>query len=269
MTDDLGRSLSLPDSVTRVISLAPNITEMIYAAGGGGRLVAVSTADDYPPEVNALIRLGALPVNFESIVALEPDLVLLNAEINQADDADRLGGLGVPAMILETSSLDGVIEDITTIGELLGTSDRATPQARLLRLAVDSLRIRTDSVSRPSVLFLIGFNTLYAFGRDSYINDVIAAAGGRSITAHLEHNPVLNEEFVIAENPDYIIVAADGSFAPDYLVSSHPSFADLTAVKMERVAGINADLVLRPGPRLINGAYQIANIIHSELFATD
>jgi iron complex transport system substrate-binding protein len=269
VTDDLGRSVALPDSITRVVSLAPNITEMIYAAGGGGRLVAVSTADDYPAEVNALARLDALPVNFESIIALEPDLVLLNAEINQPDDADRLVSLGVPAIILETSSLGGVIEDITTIGQILGTSDRANPQTRLLSLAVDSLRMRTASLERPSVLFLIGFNTLYAFGRDSYIHDVIAAAGGRSITEDLDRNPVLNEEFVITEDPDYIIVAADGSFVSDYLITSHPSFAGLTAVRTGRVAGIHADLVLRPGPRIINGAYQIANIIHHELFATE
>src|SRR5690606_24097834 len=100
--------------------------------------------------------------------------------------------------------------------------------------------MRTDSLARPSVLFLIGFNTLYAFGADSYIHDVIEIAGGRSITAALDRNPILNEEFIIAQDPDYIVIATGAVFSPDYLISAHPSFADLTAIKSGHVVGVNA-----------------------------
>lgn len=267
VTDQSGRQVHLPDTVRRVVSLAPNVTELIFAAGSGDKLVAVTTADDYPPEIAELDKLDAVPVNFESVLALAPDVVVMNTEVNKVDDADRLVELGVPAVMVATESIYEVAEDVRWLGMLLHSEDSASQQAGMLQHAVDSLRARTSSIPDvPRVLFLIGYNTLYAMGAGSHIHDVIAVAGGASITTDLRENPVLNEEYVLTQDPDFILVAGDGSFRARDLTDAHPAFAQLAAVKNNRVYGVNADHVLRPGPRLISGAYSIAAILHPTLY---
>ena len=193
VVDEAGRTVILPDSVRRVVSLAPNVTELLFAAGGSDLLVAVSSADDYPPEVERLPKLDALPVNFEAVLALDPDIVLLNAEINRIEDADRLAELGVPAFVTQTTSIADVPADVRTLGVLLGSQDSADSHAALLQAAMDSLASRVVGQPRPRVLLLIGYNTLYAFGANGFIHDVIALAGGERITSTLGQNPVLIE----------------------------------------------------------------------------
>ncbi len=267
VTDQTGRTVQIPDTVARVVSLAPNVTELVFAAGSGSKLIAVTTADDFPPEIERLPKLDAVPVNFESVLALAPDVVLMNAEINKQDDADRLVELGVAAVMIGTESIDEVADDVRWLGALLNSEQAADQHAGMLQSAIDSLRSMTSSVqNKPRVLFLIGYNTLYAMGQGSHIHDVITTAGGISITAALRENPVLNEEYVLAEDPDYILVAGDGSFRPRDLTDAHPSFAQLTAVKNGHVEVVNADHVLRPGPRLISGTYAIAAILHPSLY---
>ena len=269
VVDDAGRTVVLPDSVRRVVSLAPNVTELLFAAGGGDLLVAVSSADDYPPEISRLPKLDALPVNFEAVLGLDPDLVILNAEINRIEDADRLAELGVSAFVTQTTSIIDVPANVRSLGGLLGTQDGADSHAQLLQAAMDSLASRVAGHRRPRVLLLIGYNTLYAFGENGFIHDVIALAGGESITATLKQNPVLNEEYVLAEDPEFILIASDDTFRPSDLVDAHPAFSELSAVISGRVHGIDADETLRPGPRLISGAYHMATIIHPNLFAVE
>lgn len=269
IVDDAGRVVAVPSPVNSLVSLAPSITEMVYAAGGGNRMIAVTRSDDYPPQVNALTRLDAVPLNFESIVALQPDLVLMDAEVNRVEDADRLVALGIPAVMYETTSLNGVAEGLEAIGGVLGTTRQADLAAASFRFDVDSLRSLTAYVERPSVLFLIGYNTLYAYGRDSYVHDLIDVAGGTSLTSELQEDPVLNEEFVVASNPDVIIVASTEALSAANLTQAHPGFASLDAVTSNRVAAVDPDVVLRPGPRLVQGAFAIARILHPQLFGDE
>jgi iron complex transport system substrate-binding protein len=240
---------------------------LIFAAGASDRLVAVSTADNYPSEIESLQKLDALPLNFEALVALNPDVVVLNEEINRLEDADRLAGLGVATFITRTNSIHDVPEEIRTLGRLLDTSEAADRHAGLLQAAMDSLQRLVEPLDKPRVLFLIGYNTLYAFGENGFIHDVISLAGGESITRSLQQNPVLNEEYVLAQDPDFILIAVGDSFRASDLTDAHPSFRELAAVRNSKVRVVDADEMLRPGPRLISGAYSIANIIHPELFS--
>lgn len=272
VVDEMGRTVAVPDTILRVITLAPSLTELVFAAGAGQKLVAVSSADNFPPEITGLDRLDAHPVNFEAVVARQPDVVLLNAEVNRTADADRLAALGAPAFMTATQGIREVAADVQLLGRLLGTEEAANAQAALLVSAIDTLVSRTAQTpleDRPSVLFLIGYNTLYAFGEGSYIHELIELAGGVSVTASLQQNPVLNEEFVLAEDPDYILISSNEAFRVADLVDAHPAFRDLAAVKSGNVRTITADHVLRPGPRLISGAYELATILHPELLSDE
>lgn len=256
----------MPRPVERVVTLAPNLTEIVFAAGAGSKLVGVTTADDYPPAVDSLARFSALPVDFEAITALRPDLVLATDQVNTPKDAATFASLDLPVYFFSFSTVDDVLASIRTAGRLLGTSDAATTAADSLAASIDSLRARTADVSqRPRVLFLIGDETLYAFGAQSYIHTLIELAGGRSITDELDTQaPTLSEEYVLTRQPDVIIGAFGADYDPDRLLELHPSWDVVPALQNDRVYSLNPNLLLRPGPRLVEGAWQMARRLHPD-----
>lgn len=268
VTDDLGRTVLLPPSVERVVTIAPNLTEIVFVAGAGNKLVGVTTADDYPPAVDSLPRFGALPLDFEAIALLEPDLVLANANINNPRDAETFDALDLPILFFSFQNLDEIIQRIRTIGDLLGTAAAANVAADSLEAAIAALRRTTDQAeTRPLTLFLIDDETLYAFGSESYMHALIDLAGGRSATAEVESvRPILNEEVVLTQKPEVIF----GSFGEDYdparLLDLHPTWDIVPAVRDGRVYSLNPDLVLRPTPRLLDGARLMAQRLHPTLF---
>lgn len=268
-TDDLGRSVRLNAPADRVVTLAPNLTEIVFAAGAGDKLVGVTTADDYPPAVDSLPRFSALPVDFEAITALHPDLVLATDQVNTPRDAETFNALDMPVYFFSFQSLDDVWASIETTGTLLDTPDQAQAAVDSLRASIAELAARTSAVAAPpDVLVLIGDDTLYSFGASSYIHTMVELAGGRSLTDSLDAEaPVLSEEFVLTARPDVII----GAFGPDYdparLLDLHPTWDVVPALQNNRVYSLDPALLLRPGPRLVEGARQIARALHPDLFA--
>jgi ABC-type Fe3+-hydroxamate transport system substrate-binding protein len=266
MTDALGRSVSLDRPVERVVSLAPNLTELAYAAGGGPRLVAVTTADDYPPAVDTLDRVSALPLDFEAVAAQDPGLVLATDQVNPPGDADTFAALNLPIYFFSFSSLQDVFDGLRTMGTLLGTPAAARDSAQALEERMAALRARTEGLSaddRPRVLVLIGDETLYSFGRGSYVHTLVAAAGGRSLTASIDTRaPTLSEEYVLTEQPDVIVGAWGPDYDPATLLQHHPTWDVVPALQNGRVYSLPSSLLLRPGPRLVDGAWQLAACLH-------
>ncbi len=266
VTDDLERQVSFSPPATRIFPLAPNVTEQIVAAGGADQLVAVSTADTYPPWVDELPRIGTLPLDFEALVAEEPDLVVANAEINPERDAETLDALGIPTLFLTYTTVADVPRTIRLLGTWLGTEAEADATADTLTAQFDAFRAAADTVKhRPRVLFLIGDETLYAYGAGSYVHELIAMAGGESITATLPAAaPVLSEEFVLTQRPDVIV----GSFGEGYttadLLAKHPTWDIVPAVRDGRVYSIDGALISRPGPRLLRGVQALRAAIHGD-----
>lgn len=272
LTDDLGRTVSLEPPIDRVVSLAPNLTELVYAAGAGSTLVAVTSADDHPPAVDTLDRLSVPPIDFEAVAANDPDLVLATDQVNPPGDTETFEALDMPVYFFSFSSLDDVFEALRTMGTLLGTKSSASDSARALEREVDALRTRTDSLSkdeRPRVLVLVGDETLYSFGRGSYVHRLVELAGGRSITDSIDTAaPTLSEEFVLTEKPDVIV----GTWGPDYdsdrLLTLHPTWDVVPAIRNNRVYSLPSSLISRPGPRLVDGARRLAAHLHPDRFHT-
>lgn len=268
VTDALGRTIEVPDTVQRVVTLAPNITEIVFAAGAEDRLVGVTTADDFPPAVASLPHVGVLPVDFEAIAALEPDLVLANENINNPRDAETFAALDIPVYFFSFSNLGNVMESIRTTGQLLHTEAHAEATADSLAAALRALRARTDTLhNRPLTLFLISDDVPYSFGPESYVHELIEVAGGRSATAEIETpRPVLSDEFVLTREPEVII----GPFAPDYepahLLEHHPTWDIVPALRDGRVYSVPPNIFLRPTPRLVLAAQHLAHLLHPTLF---
>jgi len=263
-SDALNRSVALSRPVERVVTLAPNLTEIVFAAGAGHKLVGVTTADDYPPAVDTIDRFSALPVDFEAITSLEPDLVLATDQVNTPRDAETFAALDMPVYFFSFSTVDDVLTSIRTTGELLGTARIAHTTVDSLSSSLDTLRARTAAVAqRPRVLFLIGDETLYAFGAQSYMHTLIQRAGGESVTADLDAKaPTLSEEYVLTQQPDVIIGAFGTDYDPGRLLELHPSWDVVPAIRDDRVYSLNPNVLLRPGPRLVEGAWQMAHRLH-------
>ena len=270
MIDDLGRSVSIALPVKRVVTLAPSVTEILYAAGGVSALVGVSTADDYPPSVLQLPSFSALPVNFEAILGLEPDLVLATTQVNNPRDADILDEMEVPTFFLRTRSLDDILRNVRTVGRIVGQDEIAQHSADSLARIIEQLRSATDTLtSRPRVLVLLSEKNLFSFGAGSYVHDLINLAGGASITSEIElEAPVLSEEFVVAQQPDVILGTFPENVGVAEILLHHAEWSDIPAITRQAVFTIAPDLVLRPGPRSIEGALQILAILHPEIAET-
>ncbi|WP_456425539.1 ABC transporter substrate-binding protein [Rhodocaloribacter sp.] len=270
-TDDLGRTVEVRRPVARVATVAPSLTEIVFVAGAGRKLVGVTTADDYPPAVDTLPRFSALPMNFEAVAALRPDVVLGTTQINNPRDAETFAALGIPMVFFSFRRLDDVMRVLRTTGDLLGTAAHAHAAADSLQRIVDDLRARSEAVEeRPRVLFLIGDGTLFAFGPESYIHELIFLAGGQSITEDLTTEaPILSDEFVLTAAPDVIVGAFGEDYDPARLLERHPTWTVVPAIRSGRVYSFAPDLFLRPGPRLVEGARRLAERLHPARFAAE
>jgi iron complex transport system substrate-binding protein len=266
VTDDLDRAVAVALPAGRVLTLAPSLTEILFAAGGGAGLVGASQADDFPAEVAALPRYGTYPLDIEAVVALRPDLVLATNQVNNPDDARPLAEAGVPTYFFSFDALDDVPRAMRRVGELVGTEAQAGAAADAFETRLQTLAARTDTLDRPRTLLLIGDETLFAFGGASYTQQMIALAGGESVTAHFDGEAVtLSDEFVLEAAPDVIV----GTFGADtdaaHLLALHPAWGPVPAVAAGRVHSIDPDLVLRPGPRLADGVETLARLLHPAL----
>jgi iron complex transport system substrate-binding protein len=266
VTDDLGREVAIETPVERVLTLAPSLTETLVAAGGGSLLVGASQADDYPPGVDSLPRYGTYPLDLEAVVALQPDLVLATNQVNNPDDARPLADAGIPTYFFSFDAVADVPRALRTVGTLVGTEDQAEAAADRFERQMRSLAARTDSLDRPRTLLLIGDETLFAFGDASYTQTLIEIAGGESVTADFDGEAVtLSEEFVLEAAPEVIIGAFGEDYDPERLLALHPAWGPVPAVVTGRVHSIDPDLILRPGPRLADGAETLARLLHPEL----
>ena len=272
-TDDLGRSVSVEAPVRRVVSLAPNLTEIAYAAAAGSTLVAVTKSGDFPPSVDTLPHVGALPVDFEAIAAQEPGLVLATDQINAPADTETFEALGLPIYFFSFDTLGDIPASIRTVGRLLGTRAAAQDSAAALERAIERLRARTAPIpddQRPRVLVLVGDETLYSFGQGSYVHTLVELAGGRSITANIENQaPTLSEEYVLTQKPDVILGLWGEQYDPDRLLTLHPTWDVVPALQNNRVYSVPTALFARPTPRVLEGARRLARRLHPNRFRAD
>ncbi|MCY3629975.1 MAG: helical backbone metal receptor [Bacteroidota bacterium] len=263
--DDLGRTVEVPHSIERVVPLAPSITELLFASGAGSKVVGVSAYDDFPPAIDSLPRYSVLPVDFEAIVALDVDLVFASEQVNNPKDADTFAAVGIPVYFVAVNTLEDLTRAMRDLGELLGTSEAAHKRATQLEDSLAQLAVLTANLTeKPDVLFLIDTTTLYAFGQGSYIHEIIDIAGGHSITKpHSIRFPILTDEFVLASDPDVIVGSFGPGFEKSQLLAHHPAWDILSAIVSEQVFGLDS-AILRPGPRLVAGSWELARLLHPE-----
>ncbi|WP_184139276.1 cobalamin-binding protein [Paraburkholderia atlantica] len=262
VTDDSGATVTLAAPAQRVISLAPHVTELLYAAGGGPKMVGAVSYSDYPPEAKQLPRVGDnKALDLERIVALKPDLIVVWRHGNAQHQLERLRELHVPLFFSEPRRLDDIAVSLTKLGRLLGTSTSADAAAAAYR--EDIARLRARYANRPvvSVFYQVWDRPLMTLNDEHMISDVITLCGGRNVFADLQPLvPTVSTEAVLAANPQAIVTAASGATQPDTTLPQFDTWRAwprLAAVANNNLFAIDGDLINRPAPRIAQGARQL------------
>jgi iron complex transport system substrate-binding protein len=262
VTDDTGATVTLEAPAKRVVSLAPHVTELLFAAGGGARVVGAVTYSDYPPEAQSIPRVGDnKALDLERIVAMKPDLIVVWRHGNAARQTERLRDLHVPLYFSEPKHLADIPATIDKLGVLLGTKEAATEASNAFRRDIARLRARYASRPAVGVFYQVWDDPLMTLNDANVFSEVIEMCGGRNVFADLKPNvPTISTEAVLAANPEAIVTATVGATRPDRALPAFDrwkKWPSMTAVARDNLFGIDGDLINRPTPRLALGAAQL------------
>ena len=236
------------------------MTETLFALGLADRVVGVTSYCDYPPEAASKERVGdTMRPSLEKIIALKPDLVIASTASQLEQFVQRLDDLGVPIYVSNPRLLDDVLSSTERIGEITGVKQRSLELSRALRDRIEAIQRRVAALEKPKVLFILGTEPLITVGKTSFVTDMISRAGGASIAADVnEDYPQYSLETAVAKQPEVIFLQAGESDMPSRLKQT-------PAARAGRVYRLDDDLLLRPGPRIVDGFEQMAERIHPKI----
>jgi iron complex transport system substrate-binding protein len=266
LTDDIGRTVTLPQRPERIVSLAPSITETLFAIGAGEQVAGVTDYCTYPEEARKKPRVGGM-VNpsIETIVDLRPDLIILSMEGNLRDDFRKLTELGAPVFVSNPRTLHGIYASISALGLLTG---REKESARVVagmqereRHVTAPMRVRIE----PSVLLIVSLQPLMVAGRGTFLAELLSMAGGRNLAGTSPSTyPQFSREAVVEGDPDVLLVLSDAGGKENDIADTYPEWRRLKAVRTGRVYRVDSDLLSRPGPRAAEALELIARLLHTK-----
>ncbi|MEK6304307.1 MAG: cobalamin-binding protein [Acidobacteriota bacterium] len=264
ITDEIGRTILVKPEPHRIVSLAPSITETLFALGLGDRIVGVTSYCDYPPEAAARENVGdTLRPSIERIIALKTDLVIASRASQLQQFVYNLDEVKIPVYVSDPNGVAGALESITRIGELTGATLRASELTASLRARVEDVHSRVGVAERPRVLCILGSAPLITIGARSFITDLINQAGGRSISEDLAGDyPQYSLETAVAKRPEVIFLQTGEPDLPARL-------KETPAGRAGRVFRLDDNLLMRPGPRIVDGLEQMARRLHPEVFGPE
>lgn len=267
LTDDLGRSVSVPVPVNRVISLAPNLTEIVFAIGAGNRLVGRTTYCDFPPEARAVAEVGdTRQPNLERIISLQPQVVLISTASQLEVFTQQLQNQNIAVFVTDPHDLDGVFRSIDQIGLIVGHKKQAELLTQELRDRARAVEEAVKGKPPVRVFYQLSAEPLYTAGRDAFVTDLMRRAGAASVTADVPGAwPKYSNESALATKPQAIILPTGGSMGAANSTITEALRGSPAALE-GRVYKINDDHLVRPGPRAIDGLEAMAHALHPEAF---
>jgi len=267
--DQLGRQVSVPDSPQRIVSLAPNITEIIFALKQEHRLIGSTKFSDYPSEASTLPKVGSyVHLDIEKIVALEPDLCIATKDGNPIEIISLLESLKIPIFAVDPRNLNTVMETLIEIGRLLGAEKAASQVVSDMQLRIEHVKsLVKTSDNRPRVFYQIGISPIVSAGTNTFIHELIEMAGGENLAQGPTPYPRFSYEQILALSPEIFIITSMARGAVFERVKSEWSqWSEMPAVKNHRIMLVDSNLLDRPTPRLVDGLEMLVELIHPELF---
>ena len=275
IVDDLGRTITIAHLPQRIVSLAPNNTEIIFALGLDDKLVGTTDYCDYPEAARSKPRVaGYTTPDMEKLISQEPDLVLAES-IHEKMALPALEKLGLTVIVMSAETINTVLKDIALVGQINGKSQAASQLIKNLTDRIEIVTAKTKALpaeKRPRVLYVCWHDPIWTMGCKTFIDDLIWKAGGFNIFADdFEKSRVVSLEAVLAKNPQVIIVSGMGTTG-DLIYSSiikEQRLQGVDAVANNRVFKISdANIIERPGPRIVDGLEEVARLIHPEIFGS-
>ena len=266
--DDAGRKLYLAKAPTRIVSLAPSVTEMLFALGLDQEIVGVTEFCDFPAAATSKAKVGYSNPNIEVLVALQPDLVLAPNEFLRADVLAKLEQLKIPTFILEAKRLEDIPLHIQTLGRIVERSPEASAVAQAMRQRMAEITSKVESLAAKRVLYVLNSQPLITVGPGSFIHQMIGLAGGINVAAQAgAPYPRLSMETVLKEDPEVLVFPVGTvESIPHNEQQQWQRWTSLSAIKNQRIHEVSSNLLNRPGPRIVEGLEQLARAIHPEAF---
>ncbi|MDQ6789021.1 MAG: cobalamin-binding protein [Acidobacteriota bacterium] len=263
IADDLGRRVKIPARVERAVSLAPNLTEIVFNIGAGERLVGVTTYCNYPTAAQKIRKVGdTINPNIETIIALKPQIVLVSTASQIETFTKQLESQDIAVFVTNPNSLDDIYKSIFKIGEIFDKNEKARQVVENLQKRVAEIETKTAQTQPAKVFLQISKEPLFTIGKESFLTELITRAGGISITKEVATAyPKISKETALALNPDAIILSdSEDNREPNDAFKSSP------AVKDGKVFKVNADILSRPAPRIVDALEEMAKDLHPENF---
>jgi len=270
--DDLGRTITIPRPPRRIVCLAPNVTEIIFALGLGERVVGVSEFSDFPPEAREKPQVGRYDrPSLERIVALRPDLVILGHG-NPRELALALERARITAFGLNPKTIEESFRALERIGEICGVQERAQQLSETLRTRVEKVRKRVaaGNLRRPRVFIMIDEEPLWTAGRNTLQDEILRLAGGENIASRPSYYP-LSKEALFAAQPDLILIPGKPSEARSIRqrIRARKDLSSLSAVRRGHIVVVDGDIYSRPGPRIAEAVEELYGLMRNYSAAGD
>jgi iron complex transport system substrate-binding protein len=271
VTDETGRRINIYPSPQRIVSLAPGITEILYALNLADKIVGVTSFCNWPPSARQKQQIGGfINPSIEQIVSLQPDLIIATADGNRQDTVRQLERIGLPVYVTNPADTSGILRSISHLGEITASKNAATTLVLKLQKRLNNIEAQIRHKSKPRVFFQIGLEPLITIGGRTLINEVIERAGGRNIASlDTARYPRYSPEGIMAGSPDIILfapMANDKEFTA--IKNFWQKFEGVPAVKNNRIYPIDTDLIGRASPRIVDAIETMALIFHPDIKIT-
>jgi len=267
--DETGRSIRIPQSIHRVVSLAPSITETLYALGLQDELVGDTDYCDYPPDAQHKPKVGgAINPSIEAIAALHPDLVLVTKALNRLDTVRALADLNIPSYATDPHTVAEILSSTQHLAELLGVPESGAAIVKDLQARLAGTQQRLASFPQRRVLFVVWPQPLISIGKKTFIADALFYAGATSIIDSSQDWPQVSLEEVVRQQPEFLVFAeSHASEAPPGIdsLANLPGWRVLDAVKNRHYALVS-DAVNRPALRIVSAIESLAKQLHPEAY---
>jgi iron complex transport system substrate-binding protein len=256
----------------RIVSLSPNLTEIVFALGLGDRVVGVSSDSDWPAEAKTKTKVGTFwQPNTEAIIAAKPDLVVCESFLQHKEVAETLKRAGLNVVLLRIESIEELYSAIFNIGRAAGCNNKAESLAAQIKSEISQIRDKTSSAKKVRVLWAVQTEPMRVVGVKTFVNEIIVLSGGQNAIAPTgDQYPSVGTEAILTSEAEVIIQSAMGmqdiAKQRETAVKFWSRFNNLPAVKNKNICVIDSDTVLRLGPRLPDGVRTVARILHPELF---
>lgn len=264
VTDDLGNTFSESSIPNRVITLAPNLTEMIYYLGLENKLVGNTLYCNYPPAAQKIEKVGdMLTFNFEKIITLKPDLIFITVEGNTKETYDKFRELGLKIFVSNPRGYDGIKKTISDFGKIFGIESKTKNKIAEWDSTISFIRNSTKSDSTRTAMYVVELKPIMLAGKNTFLNEFLQFCGLKNIAEDSPINyPLFSREEILKRDPDFIIIPTDGAKQIDNIEKIYPEWKQLRAVKNKNIIFVDRDLYSRPGPRFVEAVKDLYLKIH-------